>query len=122
MVLLLTTDVYSMLLFPALPLSVLLVFFLTLFLSVRKARRLSARALPGELPPEQEPDDPSFGRTRGYYAGSFLKGRRYFFLPLQVWAKGFGLKGNGMIWLSSQGIIFRRLLVRTPVVVPLAVI
>jgi len=122
MMLLLTTNIYSVVLFPALPLGVLLVLFLILFLSVRKARNLSLLALPSELPPEQEPNDLRFGRTSGYYAGSFLKGQRYLLLPLQVWGKGFGGTGNGKVWLSRQAIILRRYLIRTPVIVPYALI
>lgn len=120
--LLLFTSSGASVLIPAIVLPPFLVFFIILLVSIRKGRRLSALALPHELPSEQEPDDPSFGRTSGYYAGSFLKGQRYLFLPLQFWGKGFALKGNGKMWLTPQAIIFRRLLVHTPVIVPLAFI
>jgi len=100
----------------------LLIFFVILFLSVRRGRQLSAFALPDEFPPDEEPDDPAFGRLSGLYAGSWLKNQRYLLLPLQVWGKGFGGRGNGKMWLARQAIVFRRYLIRAPVIIPLALI
>ena len=118
MALFLASDAYLAILFPAFQLGLLLIFFVILFLSVKKAQRLSAIALPDSFPPEDEPDDPGFGRTSSLYAGSFFKGLKFYFLPLQVWGKGFGGRGNGKIWLSPHSIILRRYLIRTPVVIP----
>jgi len=108
---------------PIIMAAILLPFMVALFVAIRKGAKLSAFALPDFLPEEQPPDNPAFGKVRGYYAGSsFVNERFLFFGRLPVIGKGYHVKGNGEVWLSHECVMIRRYLTRKPLVIPFGLI
>jgi len=103
--------------------AILLPFLGALFAAIRKGAKLSRLALPDFLPEEQPPDDPNFGKVGGYYAGSVFANVPFlFFGRMPVIGKGFELKGNGKVWLSSECVMIHRYLTRKPLVIPFGLI
>jgi len=94
--------------------------FLSAYL--RKSARICRFALPDYLPPEEQPDSDDFGKTRAYYAGSFIFKVRVIGLPVAVFGRGFGGRGSGVAWLASEALVFRRYLIRKAVIIPYGII
>ncbi len=107
-------------LYIALP--ILLFLFVWLFMFIRRCIRFSRLALPDYLPAEEPPDHARFGKTKGYFGGSYLLGVRFLGLPFAVLGKGHSTKGGGKLWLGREAMFLGLYLVRQLVVIPYALV
>jgi len=89
---------------------------------VRRARKLSAYALPDRNPAWTE-NEQSEWFASGSYSGSWMPGVRARALkPAPVVGRGFEHFGKGRIWLLEEGLVFQRKDKKPPIAIPYALI